>query len=189
MSKRGPSFCIPYPAVRAGGCDISLLADAHISSSGRSSPTNSSDGSSAGGSSVDAAKGIELFLGAPSLERDQKMHWHITTRNFFAWLFGKPLVGEDLGLTIERLLERLRKYRGDAIDNVQGVLDYAQKIGYLSFVDRPDHALAMLSFAESHHIQTLYVDAFAHCVGMKDKLATCSGYKVWFTTLTLYDSN
>lgn len=57
-------------------------------------------------------------------------------------------------------------------------MDYFDEEGYLSMADQPNHALAMLQLAEFFEFGELYTRAFAHCVGMSDRLNTSSLYKV-----------
>jgi len=61
---------------------------------------------------------------------------------------------------------------------VQEVLYYAERIGYLDFVDSAQNSLAMLHFAEHFQDRTLWIDAFAHCVGMKEQLEDSYGFEV-----------
>ena len=57
-------------------------------------------------------------------------------------------------------------------------MDYAEQQGYLDFVDCPNYALAMLQYAEHYKLHDVYVDAFAHCVGMNDDLSTSTEFDV-----------
>lgn len=121
----------------------------------------------------------DLYLGAPAgLDRDETCRWHVTTRNFFAWLQGKPLVGESLGWALVMLAERIQSWIGHEVDATSEVLQYAEELGYLDFVNLPTNALAMLHFAETYQNRTLWIDAFAHCVGMKEELLDLPGYEV-----------
>ena len=113
----------------------------------------------------------ELYIPAPhgaSLE-DVFLH-HITTRNFFAWLYNRPLAGRTLGSAITALKERLDIYRpGDNSQNTIEVLSYAEHQRYLDFRECVDHALAALFVSEKLQVEDLWVDAFAHCVGMSHR--------------------
>jgi hypothetical protein len=113
----------------------------------------------------------ELYIPAPEdALREEAYSWHITTRNFFAYIMSKPLVGAKLGKTFIDLLERIQLFCPNKTSNSQDFLKYAQQQGYLKFVNRPDYALASLNFAEKFKLRDLWIDAFAHCVGMNDQL-------------------
>jgi hypothetical protein len=43
-------------------------------------------------------------------------------------------------------------------------------------VNQPNHALAVLHFAENFQMRELYIRSFAHCVGMSEQLFTCPDY-------------
>lgn len=123
----------------------------------------------------------EMFISAPAhLSRDEAFRHHLTTRNFFAWMFEKPLVGDRLGHALTSLLERMNELRPDPRENEDDILAYIDGQGYTDFRDCPDHALAILHFAESFHYRELWTDAFVHCTGMYDRLETSAEYEVRF---------
>jgi hypothetical protein len=98
---------------------------------------------------------------------DATFEHHITTRNFFAWLYGLPLAGRALGKSIVDLKLRIDTYRpANEEQNAREVIDFAEAQKYLDFRECIDHALAMLRLAEVLLLPDLWVDAFAHCVGM-----------------------
>lgn len=114
---------------------------------------------------------FELYIPAPEdAMREDAYRYHITSRNFFAWMFDKPLVGTTLGKTLIDLLERMLVFRSETADNVKDLLAYAERQGYLEFSHSPDYATAFLQFAEHFQLRDLWIDAFAHCVGMNDSL-------------------
>lgn len=122
---------------------------------------------------------VELYVPAPDdTSREESFRWHITTRNFFAFIFGKPLVGTHLGQAFIDLHERMHLFRSGRVDNQQNLLDYADHQGYRDFVDCPDYALAMLYYAEHYRNRDLWIDAFAHCVGMNESLALSQEFAV-----------
>lgn len=124
-------------------------------------------------SSADRSNMVELHLAAPkATSRGDLLRHHITTRNFFAWVCSKPLVGHALGQALSDLLERMALYRSQNVDNIEDILVYADDMGYSHVDCCPDHALAMLYFSESHRLSYVWTDAFAHCVGMNDELST-----------------
>lgn len=120
----------------------------------------------------------ELYIPAPdACPREDAFSYHITTRNFFAWLCGKPLVGNNLGKALVDLLERMSVYRADE-DNIRDLVKYAEKAGYTKFGHYPDYALSMLYFAEHCQLAGMYTDAFTHCVGMNEILSDSTEFEV-----------
>lgn len=111
-------------------------------------------------------------------ERGQAFLYHTATRNFFAWMFGKSLVGTHLGGALVGLLNSMNEFRSEGEDNVQAIMDYMDEEGYADMRNQPDHALAILSFAEHFHFKDLWIDAFAHCVGMHEILICSPGFEV-----------
>jgi hypothetical protein len=113
----------------------------------------------------------ELYIPAPpQASLEDTFNYHITTRNFFAWLYNRPLAGRTLGTALVSLKERIDQYRPEeSSQNTLEVLSYAEFQRYLDFRECVDHALAVLCFAETYQIEDLWVDAFAHCVGMSHR--------------------
>jgi hypothetical protein len=115
----------------------------------------------------------EIFIPAPShLNRDEAMSYHITTRNFFAWMFEKPIVGAHLGKALVGLLQRMNQWRPDKEENEDDFLAYIDHQGYTDFRECPDHALAVLHWAEECQHAELWTDSFVHCVGMNNQLVS-----------------
>ncbi len=103
---------------------------------------------------------------------------HIATRNFFAWLFDKSLVGNHLGGALVGLLNSMNEFRSPGEDNIQEIMDYMDEEGYADLRNQPDYALASLFFAEHFHFNDLYINAFAHCAGMNKNLIFSAGFEV-----------
>ena len=121
----------------------------------------------------------ELFIPAPSgLSREDSMNYHLTTRNFFAWMFGESLVGARLGEALIGLRKRMDEWRPDQEENEDDFLAYIDDQGYTDFRDCPDHALAVLRWAETFEHSELWTDAFVHCVGMHEQLVTSREFSV-----------
>ena len=110
----------------------------------------------------------ELYLPAPLQSGlDATLDHHTTTRNFFAWLYNIPLAGRALGPSLIDLSERLDSYRSAEKErNRNELLSYAESQGYFDLRECVDHSLATLCFAEYLQEEHLWVDAFAHCVGL-----------------------
>ncbi|KAH0373880.1 hypothetical protein KCU65_g196, partial [Aureobasidium melanogenum] len=165
-SKRGASF-------KTSSALVETMAGASFlnryMASDSTSCNESLDGTTPSTSSTHAE--YELYIPAPDdALREEAYRWHITTRNFFAYIANRPLVGSKLGKTFIDLLERMELFCTDKTSNLQDFLSYARKQGYSRFINRPDYALAFLNFAEKFRLKDLWIDAFAHCVGMNDQL-------------------
>lgn len=144
------------------------------SSDGSTSPLDSGYSSS---SCLDATG--EVYVPAPvHAKGDEAFNWHITTRNLFAWMHDKPIVGPTLGKAMVKLLERIEFVRPHHLDNLQDCLDYADRMGYTDFSHSPDYAIAFLHFAEHFQLRSLWIDAFVHCVGMNDNLCLSHEFEV-----------
>ena len=120
-----------------------------------------------------------MHIPAPdNLSREEAFRYHLTTRNFFAWMFEKPLVGGRLGDALIALLDRMNEFRPNSQFNQEDLLAYLDDQGYTDFRDCPDHALAVLQFAEKFQDRELWTDAFVHCAGMWDLLDKSTEFEV-----------
>jgi len=152
--------------------DETITAPAH-------DDTSSSMSDSGYSSATSTDNLFELYVPAPDhASREETFLWHIATRNFFAWESDKPLVGATMGQALIELLQRMCLFRSDKADNVHDLLAYASRLGYLDFRECPDYALAFLHFAEHYRLRDLWIDAFAHCVGMNDRLCLSPEFDV-----------
>ncbi|QDS72392.1 hypothetical protein FKW77_008645 [Venturia effusa] len=113
----------------------------------------------------------DLYIPAPGhITRASALNWHLATRNFFAFLMDKPLVGSCLSQALIGLQERLDLVRPNDPDNHNDLMSYFERRGYLEFSHCPDYALAFLHYAERKEQYDLWVDAFVHSVGMNEML-------------------
>lgn len=145
------------------------------------SPVSDSSSNSDGGfygKSVRSGK-YELYIPAPATsQRGQSFLYHSATRNFFAWVLNRSLIGTHLGGALVGLLNSMNEFRSVGVDNVQSIMDYMDEEGYSDLRNTPDHALGQLYFAEHFQFRDLWIDAFAHCTGMYDRLITSNGFEV-----------
>jgi hypothetical protein len=111
-------------------------------------------------------------------DKTQAFNYHLATRNFFAWVFRRSMVGCSLGSAIIGLLHSMHEFRSGVNDNVADMMDYFDEEGYLDMANQPNHALAMLHLAEFFQMRELYIRAFAHCVGMSEYLLDSPGFEV-----------
>lgn len=122
---------------------------------------------------------MELYIPPPpAADKNQAFRYHLATRNFFAWVFRRSMVGEHLGGALIGLLNSMHEFRSGVEDNLVEMMDYLDEEGYLDLTHQANHALALLNFAEAFEIQDTYVRAFAHSVGMNDWLYTSNEYEV-----------
>ena len=110
----------------------------------------------------------DLYLPAPpQAGPDAILDHHITTRNFFAWLYNIPLAGRALGPSLIDLSARVDSYRpAEKERNRNDLLSYTESQGYFDLRECVDHSLATLCLAEYLQEENLWIDAFAHCVGL-----------------------
>ena len=95
-------------------------------------------------------------------------------------MFEKPVVSARLGESLILLQERMNEYRPDEEENQDDMLAYLDSQGYTDFRECPDHALAILQFAEKFQYRELWTDAFVHCAGMNGQLAASVEFEVSF---------
>ena len=112
----------------------------------------------------------ELYIPSPrDINRDAAFAFHLSTRNFFAYAVGRPVVGERLSVALEGLWQRLRSWAPKAATSSK-LIAYLDAQGYSNFAANPEHALACLKFAEIAKIREVWINAFVHCAGMHEQL-------------------
>ncbi|EPS42108.1 hypothetical protein H072_3983 [Dactylellina haptotyla CBS 200.50] len=120
----------------------------------------------------------ELHFPAPrSNDRAAIYRHHATTRNFFAVLFNKSLVGATFGQTLLDLAERMELYMPPGHDNVGDLLKYLTRKEFDDVRNMPDLAAGMLIFSEKYRLADLYRESFVHCVGMMNRLELSVDYQ------------
>lgn len=72
----------------------------------------------------------------------------------------------------------MNEFRSDLAENQDDLLAYIDKQEYSDFRECPDHALALLQFAEKFELRELWTDAFVHCAGMNNDLASSGEFEV-----------
>jgi hypothetical protein len=135
-SQRGPSFRIPYDILLSSGCQP-LVQQCLVSMLNISSPDHVVSKPLAYGSvhySVSQDTRSYLYLYPPEgLSRAEGYSYHITTRNFFAWLLGVPLVGTDPVSALLDLKARMDIWRNPDANNFEAVFEYARQQAYGDF--------------------------------------------------------
>ncbi|KFH45342.1 hypothetical protein ACRE_038470 [Hapsidospora chrysogenum ATCC 11550] len=172
QSRRGPSFKIPFKELLARKCfpliERFLVTDGPAPRTLRQLEKWGTD----------PKQIVELYIPAPSLaNKDQAFVYHVATRNFFAWVLRRSLVGEHLGHALVGLMYSMYEFRADVKDHVADLMDYMDEEGYVDVVNQPINAVAMVQLAETFQMKDLYIRALAHCVGMNDQVCTTSEYQ------------
>ena len=122
---------------------------------------------------------VDLFIPAPpGADKGQSFLYHLATRNLIAWVFQRSLVGDHLGGALVALLSSLHEFRLPGEDHVGDLVAYLDEEGYLDMRGQPNHALAVLHLAEHFQLREMYIDAFAHCTGMNERLFLSSEFQV-----------
>lgn len=168
QSSRGPSFRVHTQVLRERG--FQTLLDRCVTRpslhASRDCLLNSCPGCDKHTSTT------ELYIPAPPASSiDALFDHHITTRNFFAWLYDLPLAGRTLGSSLTAVKERIDQYRDGcgSFLNKKEIIAYAESQKYLDFRECVDHALAALLLAEHLQQEDMWIDAFAHAVGMSHR--------------------
>lgn len=172
-STDGPSFRVPYPDLVGVGC-VNLMDRFAIWSDESSVDSSLPYDQHARG---DTTK-MELYIPAPS--HANVYEYHVTTRNFFAFVRRRSLVGVSLGNAIVQLYHRIDEYcpNDDETVNHGRFMSYLDEEGYLSLANQPSNALAVIQFAEDFRMKELYNKAFVHCVGMHDQVQASTEFAV-----------
>ena len=97
---------------------------------------------------------------------------HITTRNFFALLLSKPLVGLTYYQALTDLHERLSLYMPQEVNCSQMIIRHLIKNDLHNVSNDPAAAAGLLAWSENLEArwQEGWREAFVHCVGMHDEI-------------------
>lgn len=110
-----------------------------------------------------------MYVSAPvELTRQEAFSYHVGTRNYFAFLLNKPIVGESFGLALTHLWTRIQTWQLKS-SPVDAFREYCQEQGYLNFAGNLEYAAAALYWSEQARMKDVWIDAFVHCVGMHDQ--------------------
>ncbi|KAL7943519.1 hypothetical protein V8C42DRAFT_109279 [Trichoderma barbatum] len=174
-SKRGPSFKLPFAALLFAGC--LPLIEKFLVLEGLASRTAQEIEK---WDQLHPRSTAELYIPAPPHATEKNaQRYHLAFRNLFAWVLGRPIVGETLGGALVALLHSMREFRSSSpAGNVDDLLKYMRHAQYLNMAEEPVHAAAALHLAETFQLSDLYRRAFVHCVGMHDRLFYTSEYQL-----------
>ncbi|KAB8297179.1 hypothetical protein EYC80_002557 [Monilinia laxa] len=174
QSMRGPAFRIPLISLIEAKCQP--LLETFMPKGSKVLEINEILGEYfSGASNTDFVK---LYMPAPvKAERREAFLYHAATRNFFAWVCQKSLVGQDLGSALVALLNSMSQFRSNDANNVDDIVTYIDGEGYSDLRNTPDHALGIMHFAEHFHFKDMWIDALAHSAGMCEKLHNSPGFE------------
>ncbi|KAI0542194.1 hypothetical protein GGR58DRAFT_300284 [Xylaria digitata] len=168
QSRRGASFKVPYSTLVEA--KYQPLINSFISRTRTNATIYHLD---------PAKQPVELFIPAPpKSDKRRSYNYHLATRNLFAFIFRRSMVGECLGSALITLYNSLRRFRTPDADNLQDLMSYMDEEGYLDLNNQPTYALAMLHLAETFQLRGLYIDAFAHCCGMSERIFLVPGFQL-----------
>ena len=95
---------------------------------------------------------------------------HITTRNFFAFLQRKCLVGFTFYQALVDLHERLEEYLPPGTDCIAAMRSFLIGIGLVNVSNEPRAAAGLLAWSEDVRWNEGWREAFVHSVGMYEQL-------------------
>ena len=99
------------------------------------------------------------------------LRYHITTRNFFAFMLRKPLVGFTFYQALVDLQERLEDYLAPTTDHVSVLKHYLVKLGLVNVCNEPRAAAGLLAWSEDVRWNEGWREAFVHSVGMYERIS------------------
>ena len=111
----------------------------------------------------------EIHFPAPDgASRIEVLRHHITTRNLFAFLLGKPLVGLTYYQALTDLHEHLMLYMPQEVDCARLIIRYLVNNHLHNVSNDPAAAAGLLAWSENVEVrwQEGWREAFVHCVGM-----------------------
>lgn len=168
-SRRGASLKIPLQKLQQTGSHYLLRECLYKPSLSMEADDTSDSGYAPSDSSERDGHCSELYVPAPvELSRQEAFMYHIGTRNYFAYLLNKPIVGERFGTALAHLWSRIETWQPNDTPS-EAFQQFCEEQGYLNFAGNLDYAAAALFWSEQAHMRDIWIDAFAHCVGMYDQ--------------------
>lgn len=127
VTSNRPLVCMPFEQLVYNKC-LPLIEKVdtpdYFSSGAQSRPSDSSI-------SQTKKQTCSLCLEAPQLyDTDAVRQYNITTRNFFAWIMNKPIVGPDPSSALLALKLRMDVWRTSNVNNMSDLYQYAKGQGY-----------------------------------------------------------
>jgi hypothetical protein len=117
----------------------------------------------------------EIYFPAPvNQSKTDNLRHHLTTRNVFALLMHKSLVGINLFQALADLHERLEMYMPPESDNTSMIIEYVVSRGLDDVRNDPSSASGLLAWSEGTNVRWRegWREAFVNCAGMYHRLPT-----------------
>lgn len=165
-----PSFKIRFDSLVSRQCQPlirTLFCDEPISATTASTSQLSLPGSTTASSrSNSSSSSCSLILHPPHTANEyEALQYNVTTRNFFAWITGAPIVGTDPAFALIALKARMDVWRNPSSDNIAAVRQYAKQQGYTEPSDlhlAPELALqSAVSSAAEYKMSSAPVSKFS----------------------------
>ena len=121
----------------------------------------------------------ELFFPAPlDVTTMENLRHHLTTRNVFALIFRKALVGFNIFQMLLDLHERLQLYMLPDSDNASVIINHIVSHHLDDVRAEPTSAAGLLAWCETSSVRWYegWREAFVHCSGMYDQLKSTSEF-------------
>ncbi|KAI9794287.1 MAG: hypothetical protein M1833_000430 [Piccolia ochrophora] len=122
----------------------------------------------------------EIYLPTTShASRVDILRHHTTTRNVFAFLQNKSLVGLNLYQALLDLQERLQAYMPSDADNTSSIINYIVARGIDDVRNDPASAAGLLAWSEGPSVRWHegWREAFIHGAGMYNRLCTLPEFR------------
>ena len=122
-----------------------------------------------GPSANEAPTSFEFYLPPPEeASKSVTLRHYITTRNFFALLLNKPIVGLTLYQALIDLQDRLESYMPKDVDCTGILIRYLAANGLHNVTNDPAAAAGLLAWSEDSQVywREGWREGFVHCCGM-----------------------
>jgi hypothetical protein len=125
------------------------------------------------GGDIAAARYWLYFPAPPRMSRAATIRYHLTTRNVFAMLLNKALVGLDFAQALKDLQKRLQEYMSPEVNCAKLMVRYMVARQLHNVSNSPAMAAGLLSWCEEPSVrwQEGWREAFVHCCGMYPRLS------------------
>ncbi|KAI9794235.1 MAG: hypothetical protein M1816_006161 [Peltula sp. TS41687] len=122
----------------------------------------------------------EIFFPAPpEASKQEFLRYHLTTRNVFALLYNKKIVGLNLYQILVDLHERLQLYMPSTADTAGMIIDYLVFNRVDDIRKDPASAAGLLAWSECATVRWFegWREAFVHCSGMYGRLKYATEFR------------
>ena len=122
----------------------------------------------------------EIYFPAPNdASATDLLRFHLTTRNLFALLQGKPVVGLTIFQTFIDLHERLLGYMPSNSNCAEMIIQYITQRDLHNVCNDPAQAAGLLAWSENDQIGWYdgWRECFGHCCGMYEQLQSLPEFR------------